>query len=155
MRVLQPVVEILEVPLLAFMRLERGGVIDAFMGRDLVADHAVEVRADHRRAALVEAVAHLAKAHVLLAFGGIGLIERENEFGARVGRLLFFAVCLVIGPGNLEAGFLRRVLLVGDVDDRSRAKEQKQCHKHRHGDFVEVVVLHRSVSPQQAEATSS
>src|SRR5690606_9841726 len=133
----------------------RRRIIDPFMGRDLVTDDAVKVRADHRGAAFVEAVADLAKAYVLLALGGIGLIEREDEFGALVGRLLFFALSLVFGPGNLVARLLRRMLLVSDVDNRSRAKEQKQCHKHRHGDFVEVVVLHGSVSPQQAEATSS
>ena len=147
LRVRKPMIQSLERPL-AVMPFESGGVGKALVRRDLVADNAIEVGTDHVRSTLLEAVANLAEPDGLLAFGRVGLVQRHNERCALVSALLLVAVRgFALGSSDFVARSRRLMLFIHDVDECSRAKEEQQRQKHRHGDFVKVVIFHIRFPP--------
>jgi hypothetical protein len=128
-RVVDHMVDLLVIPVAEFgsLRLERLGIFVALMRCDLPAEHAIEVRSDHVRTALIEVVANLALLRDICSVRGVGTRKQRRKVGAALRRLLLFGFLL---------GDLGLVLLEGNIDDRPRAEEQQQGPQHGHRDLI-------------------
>ena len=128
-RVVDHMVDLLVIPVaeLGSLRFERLGIFVALMRCDLPAEHAIEVRSDHVRTALIEVVADRALLGDICAMRRVGTRKQRRKIGTALGRLLLFGFLL---------GDLGLVLLEGDIDDGPRAEEQQQGPQHGHRDLI-------------------
>ena len=78
LRILQPAIELLKGPI-AFMRLQRGRVVETLDRGDLASDHAIEIGTHQRAAALVELVAHLANPSIGFALFRVRLGDQLEK----------------------------------------------------------------------------
>ncbi len=120
------------------------------MGGDLTAKNAIQVRADHVRAALFKIVADAAFLRDLFAMFGVCRCQQSGKLVTAAARLPRLFVGLRSG---VVAGLFLG-LLESDVDDGFGAEEKQQRTEHCHGDLIEAIIVHGSMFPRQAEATS-
>ena len=148
LRIFEPETHVLKSPVAA-MTLQSCAVAEAFVVGNFLPDHAVEPRADLIFSTFFEAMAGLTKGNGLFTLGRVGIVQRHDKGRTLVlfSLFLFAGNNFFFGAGHLVTWRLGEVFFIDNVDECPCAKEQKQCQKHRHSDFVQVVVFHVGYPP--------
>src|SRR5215218_2527852 len=144
LRVVDELVELLEIPIAAFA-LEGGRVVEGLHVRLRAADDAVKVRADLVRPALLEGVAGLALLCRGLALCRIGLGEEDRQRLRRCGGLLRRRA-LGYGFGEGIAGLARFLRREQGARDDVEAHDEEQHAEKRAGDLVDLEGIHHESS---------